>query len=82
MGSRLCYDDILGIEMRVVYAYDIVSVISARDIEDAMRKLNEVIIRTQIWLEDHGLEPAKGKIEVILMTMSHIPLEMSMQIER
>lgn len=82
---NLSYDDILGIEMPedtylVGYADDIVSVISARDIEDARRKVNQVMIRTQIWLEDHGLELARNKTEVILMTMAHIPLEISMQI--
>ena len=29
---------------------------------------------------DHGLDLAKNKTEVILMTMAYIPLEMSMQI--
>ena len=82
---NLSYNDILDIEMPkdtylVGYADDRVSVISARDIEDARRKLNQAMIRTQLWLEEHGLEHAKNKTEVILMTMAHIPHEMSMQI--
>ena len=63
-----------------IYADDIVSVISACGIKDARRKLNQVMIRTQIRLEDHGLELAKDKTEVILMIMAHIPLEISMHI--
>lgn len=82
---NLSYDDILCIEMPedthlVGYADDIVAVISARDVDDARRKLNQVMVRSQIWLEDHGLELARNKTEVILMTRSHIQLEMSMQI--
>ena len=59
----------------VGYADDIMSVISTLDIGDAKRKLNQVMIRTHIWLENHGLELAKNKTEVILMTMAQIPLE-------
>ena len=54
--------------------------ISARDILNARRKLNLVMTTTQIWLEDHGLEFTKNKTEVILMTITHIPLEKWMQI--
>ena len=73
---NLSFDVILGIEMPERNA-DIASVISARDIEDVRRKLNQVMIRTQMWLKDHGPELAKNKTEVILMTMTHIPHEMS-----
>ena len=38
------------------------------------------MMKTQTWPDDHGLELAKNKTEDILMTMAHIPLEMSMQI--
>ena len=67
---NLSYDDILGIAMPedtylVEYADVIVSVtIVTHDIEDARRKLNQFMIRTQIWLEDHGLELEKNKTEV------------------
>lgn len=82
---NLSYDEILSIEMPegthlVGYADDIVAVISARDTEDARRKLNQVMIRTRAWLEDHGLELAGEKTEVIMMTRGHIPLEVSMQV--
>ena len=83
--SGTVYDGILGIETpentyHVGYTDDIVSVILARGVENARRKLNQVMIRTQIRLEDHGLELAKDKTEVILMIMAHIPLEISMHI--
>ena len=44
------------------YADDIVPVISARDNEDARRKLNQDVIRTEIWLQDHGVELAKTQV--------------------
>lgn len=81
---NISYDAILNMEMPedthlVGYADDIAAVISARDMDDARRKLNQVMIRTQTWLEDHGLELARNKTEVILMTKAHMPLEISMQ---
>ena len=57
------------------YADDIESIILAYDIEDARRKLNQVMITTHIWLKDHGLELAKNTTEVIIKIMAHILLE-------
>ena len=36
--------------------------------------------RAQIWLEEHCLELANNKTEVILKTMAQIPLKINLQI--
>nr|XP_036227273.1 uncharacterized protein LOC106614245 [Bactrocera oleae] len=50
------YDGILSLDMPddtylVGYADDIAAIITARDTEDARRKLNQVMIRAQMWLD-------------------------------
>lgn len=75
---NVSYDDILRIEMPqetflVGYADDIAAVISARDTEEAERKLRQIMIRTQTWLDAHGLSLATQKTELLLLTRRHIP---------
>ncbi|XP_036317690.1 uncharacterized protein LOC118732668, partial [Rhagoletis pomonella] len=38
------------------------------------------MIRTQAWLDSHGLKLAAEKTELILLTKKHIPLEVSMKL--
>lgn len=82
---NVSYDGILNIEMPddcylVGYADDIAAVISARDTDAAARKLTQVMIRTQTWLDAHGLKLAAEKTELILLTRKHIPLEVDMRV--
>lgn len=79
------YDEILKIKMPedtflVGYADDIAAVIKARNTDDAQRKLRQVMLRTQAWLDQHGLQLATHKTEVLLLTRRHIPLEIEMHI--
>lgn len=64
----------------MIYAEDIAAIISAGYMFDARRKLNQVMIRTRTFLEDHGLEIAENKTEVILLIREYILLEINMQI--
>lgn len=82
---NVSYDGILNIDMPddcylVGYADDIAAVISARDTDMARRKLTQVMIRTQTWLDSHGLSLAAEKTELILLTRKHITLEVDMQV--
>lgn len=74
------YDEILRIDMPedsylVGYADDIAAVITAKNTEEAQRKLNQVMIRTQAWMFDHGLTLAANKTELLILTKRHIPTE-------
>lgn len=77
---NVMYDDILCIDMPedsylVGYADDIAAVITARNTQEAQRKLNQVMIRTQAWMSDHGLSLATEKTEIIFFTKKQIPTE-------
>ncbi len=43
------------------------------------RKLNQVMIRTQAWLDLHNIQLTTEKTELLLLTNKHVPLEISMQ---
>ena len=60
--SNLCY----------CYAYDIAAVITARNTEEAQRKLRRVMLRAKTWLDFQGLDLAMHKMELLLITGSHI----------
>ena len=45
----------------VGYADDIAAVIIAINIVDAQRQLDQVMLRTRLWLEEHGLSLATEK---------------------
>ncbi|GBP00751.1 hypothetical protein EVAR_69681_1 [Eumeta japonica] len=67
------YDEILKLEMPegtylVGYADDIAAVITARNTEDAQRRLRQVMLRTRSWLDSHGLQLAMHKTELLLFT--------------
>ena len=49
------------------YADDIAAVIVARNKDEAQMKLNMVMRRVGQWLEDHGLELAAEKIELVFL---------------
>lgn len=82
---NVSYDEILCIDMPddtylVGYADDIAAIITARDTTEAQRKLNQVMLRTQAWLDSHGLKLATEKTELLLLTRKHVPLEVEMQV--
>lgn len=79
------YDFILRMDMPegsflVGYADDIAAVIQARTIEEAQRRLNQVMIRARSWLQSHGLELATHKTELLLMTGRRIPTGINMRV--
>lgn len=79
------YDEILRIDMPadtflVGYADDVAAVIKARTTDEAQGKLRQVMIRTRAWLNDHGLELATQKTELLLLTRRHIPTEIEIDI--
>lgn len=81
---NITYDEILRIEMPtnshlVGYADDIAALITARDATEAQQKLNEVMLRTQAWLDKHGLSLATEKTEIIFLTNKHMPLEVDIR---
>ena len=82
---NISYDGIFRIPMPddtflVGYADDIAAVITARNTEEAQRKLTQVMIRTQMWLNSHGLQLATQKTELLLLTRRHINVEMEMRV--
>lgn len=82
---NMIYDDILQIEMPddthlVAFADDVAAVITTRNTTEAQWKLNQVMRRTQSWLEAHGLKLATEKTELLLLTRRHIPLEVEFQV--
>ena len=75
---NISYDEILKIDMPpdtylAGYADDISAVIAGRDIEEIQRKLNQVMIRSKAWLDDHYLKLA-------IITRRHMPLTVEMQV--
>uniref|UniRef100_T1H9W9 Reverse transcriptase domain-containing protein n=1 Tax=Rhodnius prolixus TaxID=13249 RepID=T1H9W9_RHOPR len=64
----------------VGYADDIAAIIVARDVEDAQLRLNQVMRRTQSWMEDHELELATEKTDVLMITRRHIPTNVRVQV--
>lgn len=77
------YDEILAIDMPddtylVGYADDIAGIVVARDTDEAQRKLNQIMIRIQTWMSDHGLRLATEKTELLILTRKHMPTEIPM----
>ena len=56
----------------VGYADDLVLVITARDVKTAEEKLNLAMHGVNYWMEDHDLQLAAAKTEIILFTRKHI----------
>lgn len=82
---NISYDEILHIEMPsetylVGYADDIAAVITARTMVEAQSKLNQVMLRTKLWLDSHNLKLATEKTELLIITGKHIPLEVDMRV--
>ena len=70
----------VGRNFLVGYADDIEAVITARNTEEVQRKLSRVILRTQTWLDSHGLDLAINKTELLLITGLHITFHVDMSI--
>ena len=71
------YDGILRMDMPentflVGYADDIAAVITAKNVDAAQLKLNQVMRLVNPWMEDHGLELAAAKTEIVLLTKKRI----------
>ena len=73
-------EDILEGTFLVGYTGDIAAVITARNTEEAQRKLRCVMLKTKTWLNSHGLELAMHKTELLLITGRRIPLHVEMSI--
>lgn len=82
---NVSYDGILREDMPegtflVGYADDIAAVITARNTEEAQRKLRRLMLRTKTWLDSSGLDLAMHKTELLLITGRRIPLHVDMSI--
>lgn len=82
---NVAYDGIFRMEMPedtflVGYADDIAAVITARDTEDAQRRLNQVMRRVCTWVGDHGLSLATEKTEIVLLTRRRIPTNIQVNV--
>lgn len=78
------YDDIFRIDMPddtflVGFADDVAAVITARNTIEAQRKVNQVMIRVQLWMTSQGLKLATEKTEILLITRRQIPLQVEMR---
>ena len=62
------------------YADDSAAVTTARNTEQAQRKLRRVMLRTKTWLNSHGLDLAMHKTELLLITGRRFPLHVDMNI--
>lgn len=73
---NISYDDILRIELPegcylVGYADDIAIVITGKNHQEIQEKLTKVMARIRTWLNDHGLDLAAEKTEIIFLTKRH-----------
>ncbi|KAM8719137.1 hypothetical protein ACLKA7_011789 [Drosophila subpalustris] len=64
----------------VGYAVDIAAVITARNTDYAQRKLTQVMIRVNNWLDSRGLKLATEKTELLLKTRRQIQTEVEMRL--
>lgn len=75
---NVAYDDLLQMAMPdgtflVGYADDVAAVITARSIELAQLRLNQVMRRVSGWMDDHRLQLALEKTEIVILTRRRIP---------
>ena len=83
---NISYEDVLRIDEMPDetylsgYADDILVVITARDTESAQNKLSIIMRRVSIWMENHGLDLAMEKTELVVVTRKHIPTIIPMQV--
>ena len=82
---NISYDDILRMKMPEEtylsgYVDDIVAVLSARNIEKAQWKLNQVMRLVNRWMDNHALDLATQKTELLLITGKRIPKRIIMQV--
>ena len=76
LGSDLwniMYDQVLSLPMpedafTVGYTDDLVLVITTKDVKIAEEKLNLAMQGVYYWMEDHGLQLATAKTEIVLFT--------------
>ena len=65
LGPDLCNIEIPDDTHLAGYADDVADRIVARNVEEAQRKVTQVIIRTKPWYEEKGLKLAIQKTELI-----------------
>ena len=58
---------VVGCYFAYGYAGEVAAIIVARNVEEAKRKVNQLIIRTKSWLEDKRLKVAAKETELILL---------------
>ncbi|XP_033214052.1 uncharacterized protein LOC117171108 [Belonocnema kinseyi] len=63
------------------YADDILAVIAARSTDELQWKLNQMMRRVSRWVDDHGLDLATEKTELVIVKRKYIPLHVAMQVE-
>lgn len=82
---NIFYDSLLQVDMPedtflAGYADDAAVIISARNMDIAQIKLNQVMRRVNTWMEVHGLELATSKTEIVILTKKRIPTIISMEV--
>lgn len=82
---NISYDGILRMEMPkdtslVGYADDIAATITARNMEEAQMKLNQVMRRVCRWMEEHGLALALQKTEIVILTTKRIETSIQLKV--
>lgn len=74
---NVLYDSLLRLDVPeltlVGYADDIALVITARSAELAQFKINQAMRRLGVWMEEHGLQLALSKTEIVMLTKRRIP---------
>ena len=71
------YDQVLRLPIpedtfTVGYADDLVLVITAKDVKIDEEKLNQEMHGVNYWMEEHGLQLATAKTEIVLIICKHI----------
>ena len=59
------------------YADDIALVIIARNVQQAQNSLSVCMLKTSIWMEEHGLSLAAAKTEIVMFTRKQISIPSS-----
>lgn len=78
--NSLLYLDMPNDAYLVGYIDDIAAVITACNAALAQLKLNQVMRRIGEWMENHGLELALQKTQIVILTRKRIPTVIPMRV--
>ena len=91
MGKRanlwnISYDGILRLELpdgcfMIGYGDDIALAIIARNVQQAPNSLSICMLKTSIWMKEHGLSLAAAKTEIVMFTRKQIDTVIPIRID-